>query len=128
MAVVYSNTIKDNRGSGHKRAVWECTVAQMTRADDYTDTDTSVIPINGVITQIVATYGAGAATITLAIQDADGNELYTTSDVDGATYVFAADGTEFGQNQLTAFDGFILNITGTDANESQTIDVVIRGM
>ena len=128
MSVVYSNTIKDYRGSGHKRSVWECTVAQMTRADDYTDTDTSVIPINGVITQIVATYGAGAATITLTIQDADGNELYTTSDVDGATYVFAADGTEFGQNQLTSFDGFILTVTGTDANTSQTVDVVIRGM
>ncbi len=128
MSVVYGNTIRDFRGSGSRRKVWECTVAQMTRADDYTDEDTSVIPINGVITQIVATYGAGAATITLAIQDADGNELYTTADVDGATYVFAADGTEFGQNQLTAFDGFILSVTGTDANTSQTIDIVIRGM
>ncbi len=128
MTVEYTNVLKDYRGSGHKRPVWECTVAQMTRADDYTDTDTSVIQINGVITQIVATYTAGDATITLVIQDADGNALYTTADADGTTYVKAADGTEFGQNQLTSFDGFILTVTGTDPGSSQTIDIVIRGV
>lgn len=128
MAVI-TNTLRDFRSSGVIRPVWECTVAQMSWDDDETNEDTSVITVNGVITQIVATYSAAAATITLAIQDADGNELYTTSDVDGATYVFAADGTEFGQNQLTSFDGFILSVTSTDPGAGGvTADVVIRGM
>ncbi len=127
MAVI-TNTILDRRGSGSVRPVWECTVAQMSWDNTDTNEDTSAIAINGVITQIVATYSAGAATITLAIQDADGNELYTTSDVDGATYVFAADGTEFGQNQLVGYDGFILSVTSTDPGGTITVDIVIRGV
>ena len=128
MAVI-TNTVTDLRGSGEVRPVWESTVTQMSWDNGESNEDTSTISINGTITQIVATYSAAASTITLAIQDADGNELYTTSDVDGTTYVFAADGTEFGQNQLTSFDGFILSVTATDPGAGGvTADVVIRGV
>lgn len=124
-----SNTIVDRRSDTlNQHPVWECTVDQMSWADDATNEDTSAINVNGVITQIVATYSAAAANMTLAIQDAAGNELYTTTDADGATYVFAADGTEFGINQLTG-DGFILSVTATDPGASGvTADIVIRGV
>jgi hypothetical protein len=102
----------------------------MSWASGETNEDTSSVSINGVITQIIATYSAAAANITLAIQDAGGNELYTSgAKADGATYVFAADGTEFGQNQLTSFDGFILSVTSTDPGAGGvTADIKIRGM
>ncbi len=125
---VIDNTITDLRGDTLGRhPVWKCVVDQMTWLDNETNEDTSAINLNGVITMIVATYSAGAATITLAIQNAEGTELYTTSDVDGATYVFAADGTEFGQNQLAA-DGFILSVTSTDPNATITVDITIYGV
>ena len=127
MAVI-TNTITDLRSDTLGRhPVWKCVIDQMSWDDNETNEDTSAINVNGVITMIVATYSAGAATLTLALQNAEGVELYTTSDVDGATYVFAADGTEFGQNQLAA-DGFILSLTSTDANATITADVTIYGV
>jgi len=127
MAVI-DNTITDRRSPDNGRwPVWKCVVDQMAWASGETNEDTSQIDVNGVITSIVATYSAGAATITLEIQDTAGNILYTTSDVDGATYVFAADGTEFGQNQL-AGSSFILSLTSTDPGTTITADIVIHGV
>ena len=69
MAVI-ANTIADPRGDTlGKHPVWECTVDQMAWADNETNEDTSVIDINGVITQIVATYSAAAANMTRTIYD-----------------------------------------------------------
>jgi hypothetical protein len=121
------NTIRDFRGNTPEKPVWSCTLDQMSWANGETNEDTSAVNVNGIITSIVATYSAGAATMTLAIQDSAGNELYTTSDVDGATYVFAADGTEFGQNQL-AGQNFILSLTATDPGTTITADVTIYGV
>ena len=124
-----TNTVTDQRGDTLGRhPVWKAVVGQMSWANGETNEDTSTINVNGIITSIVATYSAAAANITLAIQDASGNELYTTTDADGATYVFAADGTEFGQNQL-AGDGFILSVTSTDPGASGvTADITIYGV
>ena len=127
MAVI-SSTLTDRRDNIRSKPVWEIAVDQMSWDNGETNEDTSVLAVNGVITQIVATYSAAAATITLAIQDSAGNQLYTTSDVDGTTYVFAADGTEFGQNQL-AGTGFILSVTSTDPGAGGvTADIIIRGV
>ncbi len=126
MAVI-ENKLTDTRSNTPEKPVWKCVVDQMSWDSGQTNEDTSVITVNGVITSIVATYSAGAATLTLAIQDSAGNQLYTTSDVDGATYVFAADGTEFGQNQL-AGTGFIMSLTSTDPGTTITADVTIYGV
>ena len=127
MAVI-TNTITDKRGDTLGRhPVWKAAIGQMTWANGETNEDTSLVDINGVITSIVATYSAGAATITLEVQDTAGNVLYTTSDVDGDTYVFAADGTEFGQNQL-AGQGFIISLTSTDPGTTITADVTVYGV
>jgi hypothetical protein len=126
---VISNTLRDFRGSGEKRPVWECTVSQMSWDNGETNEDTSAISINGVITQIVATYSAAAANMTLAIKDPSGATAYTTTDVDGTTYIKAADGSEFGQNQLSFFDGFTLSVTATDPGVGGvTADIIIRGV
>ena len=127
MAVI-SNKLTDRRDNIVSKPVWEVVVDQMSWDNGETNEDTSVLAVNGVITQIVATYSAAAATMTLAVQDSAGNQMYTTSDADGATYVFAADGTEFGQNQL-AGTGFILSVTSTDPGAGGvTADIIIRGV
>jgi len=126
MAVI-RNTVRDYRGNTPEKPVWSCTIDQMSWANGETNEDTSVINVNGVITSIVATYSAGASTMTLVIQDSAGNDLYTTEDADGATYVFAADGTEFGQNQL-AGQGFILSLTATDPGTTITADITVYGV
>ncbi len=125
---VISSTLTDRRDNIRSKPVWEIVVDQMSWDNGESNEDTSVLAVNGVITQIVAVYSAAAATVTLAIQDSAGNELYTTSDADGATYVFAADGTEFGQNQL-AGTGFILSVTASDPGAGGvTADIIIRGV
>ncbi len=125
---VIANTLSDFRGNTREKPVWKSVVDQMSWADNETNEDTSVINVGGIITSIVVTYSAAAANMTLAIQDSEGNELYTTTDVDGATYVKAADGSEFGQNQL-AGTGFILSVTATDPGGSGvTADVTIYGV
>ena len=127
MAVITS-TLTDRRDNIVSKPVWEITVDQMSWANGESNEDTSVLAVNGVITQIVATYSAAAANMTLAVQDSAGNQLYTTTDVDGTTYVKAADGTEFGQNQL-AGTGFILSVTASDPGAGGvTADIKIRGV
>jgi len=128
MATV-ANTVTDKRGDTLSRhPVWKAVVGQMSWASGETNEDTSTVNVNGVVTSIVATYSAADANITLAIKDLAGNTRYTTTDADGATYVFAADGTEYGLNQL-AGDGFIVSVTSTDPGAGGvTADITVYGV
>lgn len=126
---VFTNTVIDNRSNTREQPVWEATIAQISWANGETDTHTSTVAVVGVITQIVAVYSAAAANLTLVIQDAGTNQLYTTGAIaDGQTVIKKADGTDFGQNQLT-MRNFIVSITSTDPGAGGvTADIVIRGI
>ena len=125
----FASTVIDRRSNTPEEPVWEATIAQISWDNSETDTHTSAVAVVGIITQIVAAYSAANANITLVIQDAGTNELYTTGSVaDGQTIVKKADGSDFGQNQLT-MRNFIVSITATDPGSAGvTADIVIRGI
>jgi len=125
-------TLADYRGSGAKRPIWMATIDQMSWIDDNTDTISSTVPINGIIKRIKATYSAGDGDpdLTLLITDLDGNTISTTgAKDDNQTVIWDADGTDFSENQLAFFDGFIVSVTSEDPGASGvTADVEIIGI
>lgn len=126
------NTVRDYRGSGSKRPVWEVTCAQMIWADNNTDTIKSTVGINGVIKRITANYSTGDADpdLTLVITDADGNSVFAPgAKDDGQVHIFDADGSDFGENQLAFFDGFVVSVvSGDPGNSGVTADITIVGI
>lgn len=126
----YANTVFDKRNNSRKYPVWEAVIAQMSWADDATTAHTSAVGVNGIITQIVAEYSAGDGDpdLTLVIKDSAGNALLTKTDHDNQTVIYDADGTDFGQHQLTV-NGFTVQVTSQDPGASGvTADVVVRGI
>jgi len=129
------NTTSDYRGSGKKRPVWKTVVDQMVWASGTgaADTKYSTVGMNGVIQSIKVTYSVATSTPTveLSITDLDGNELTTTGEkASGTTHIWKADGTDFAQNELAVFDGFIvaLEIEKDPSTTGLTADIEIFGI